>query len=434
MTHSGFLVFRTLISLYVADLDGRLVSAMVKGKAREFAIGIVWWMAVAIPATYTNSMLSFLQAKLACAYRTRLTTEIHRQYLSDNTFYTLGNLDDRIKNADQLITVDVAKFSDALAELYGNLAKPVLDMVIYNWQLAKNVGGEGLFVMTLLVQLTANVMRALTPPFGYYLATEGKLEGQFRFAHSRLIENAEEVAFYSGHFWEKVVLDREYFALIKHINRILRRRLIHGTMEDFVVRSNLEQFSNSDQIRVGSVRPITLRCPCVFQDPRKRGIFIGKSHSKYSLASYHAHDIGFVTNRRLLLSSSDAFGRLMYSYKEVSELAGHTQRVADLLSVMEDIKRGHYEKQLVSSADTAENAAILKGRGQVSDSEEGDVEFWNVPIVSPNGDVLVKKITFAVKPGQHLLIVGPNGSGKSSLFRILGGLWPVYGTLPTLEM
>jgi ATP-binding cassette subfamily D (ALD) long-chain fatty acid import protein len=58
MSHSFFLVARTLISLYVADLDGKLVSSLVRGKGSEFLLGVVWWMMVAVPATFTNSMVS----------------------------------------------------------------------------------------------------------------------------------------------------------------------------------------------------------------------------------------------------------------------------------------------------------------------------------------------------------------------------------------
>lgn len=60
ISHSVFLVLRTLLSLYVTELDGKLVSSLVRGKGRDFLTGLVWWMIVAVPATFTNSMVSKL--------------------------------------------------------------------------------------------------------------------------------------------------------------------------------------------------------------------------------------------------------------------------------------------------------------------------------------------------------------------------------------
>ena len=140
-----------------------------------------------------------------------------------------------------------------------------------------------------------------------------------------------------------------------------------------------------------------------------------------------------MTNRRLLLSASgqyfanisefgnrthscpkDAFGRVMYSYKDLSELAGYTARVSLLLDTMEDLHKGKFDKALVSSASVQENAKsrskqftephlrdllshiVLRGRGQVIESD--DIQFENVPIVTPNGDILVRSLSFHVRP------------------------------------
>ncbi|TPX51645.1 hypothetical protein SeLEV6574_g00168 [Synchytrium endobioticum] len=397
---SAFLLLRTVLSVYVAELDGRIVSALVRGQGKQFLWGIVNWMAVAVPATYTNSMLTWFQNKLAILIRTRLTNHLHDKYLEDMTFYKVGNLDDRIKNADQIITQDVTRFSQAVSELYSNLAKPILDTILYNIQLSNNVGFESVFVSVLIVNYSAIVLRMLTPPFGKYAADEARLEGEFRFAHSRLIENAEEVALYSGHDVEKGILDRGYAVLIKHINRISRTRIWHSMLEDFIIKYYW-----------GAMGMVMCAVPVFFEVP-------GTEHMVNDLGS---RTQGFVTNRRLLLSSSDAVGRIMYSYKEIAELAGYTARVSELMDVFEDIEHNVFQKRLVSNA----NPELLQGRGKFIKSDT--IEFKHVPIVSPNGDLLVRDLTFNVSPGMHLLIVGPNGSGKSSLFRILGGLWPMYG-------
>jgi hypothetical protein len=70
----------------------RIVASLVRARPLEFFFNIIRWLLVAIPATWTNSQITYVQNKLAIAYRTRLTKLVLSTYLGEDAGDSSGKI------------------------------------------------------------------------------------------------------------------------------------------------------------------------------------------------------------------------------------------------------------------------------------------------------------------------------------------------------
>ncbi|KAK4181307.1 ABC transporter transmembrane region 2-domain-containing protein [Triangularia setosa] len=418
VSHGAFLMLRTYLSLVVARLDGEIVRDLVAGNGKAFLLGLAKWCGLGGFASYTNAMIKYLESKVSIAFRTRLTRYIHDLYLNDNlNYYKLHNLDGGVgQGADQFITQDLTQFCAAAANLYSSLGKPFVDICVFNYQLYRSLGPLALTGLLSNYFLTASILRKLSPPFGKLKAVEGRKEGDFRSLHARLIANAEEVAFYGGAEMEKTFLNREFKSLKNWMEGIYMLKIRYNILEDFILK-----YSWSAYGYLLSSLPVFLPAwgglGGATEQAGAAGVKGGRERERMK---------DFITNKRLMLSLADAGGRMMYSIKDLSELAGYTSRVYTLISTLH---RAHANAYYVRGREN-ELYSLSDVQGTIQKGFDG-VRLENVPIVAPGlwpqgGEELLESLSLIVRRGDHLLISGPNGIGKSAIARVIAGLWPVY--------
>lgn len=174
--------------------------------------------------------------------------------------------------------------------------------------------------------------------------------------------------------------------MVRHINGILKLRIYHAMQEDLIIKY-LWSSMGYCLISIPVFFPNAVSHLTSYQQPNS---------TKAQQVASRTED--YIANRRILVSLADAGSRLMYSGRDLAELAGHTSRVYNLLSTLHLLNNNQLEIGAVN--------------GRLITPYADGIVWQKAPVVAPApgelvaGEQLVRDLDFVLERGDHILISG----------------------------
>ncbi|KAG7983165.1 hypothetical protein I3843_04G091200 [Carya illinoinensis] len=388
----AMVVLRTALGNRLAKVQGFLFRAAFLRRVPLFFRLISENIILCFLLSAMHSTSNYITGTLSLRFRKILTRLIHTHYFENMAYYKISNVDGRINNPEQRIASDVPRFCSELSELVQDDLTAVTDGLLYTWRLCSYASPKYVFWILAYVAGAGAMIRNFSPAFGKLMSEEQQLEGDYRQLHSRLRTHAESIAFYGGERREESHIQQKFKTLIRHMSVVLHDHWWFGMIQDFLLKylgATVAVILIIEPFFSGHLRPDTST--------------IGRAEMLSNLR-YHTS---------VIISLFQSLGTLSISSRRLNRLSGYADRIHELIVTSRELSMVNDKSSL--QRDGSSNYI----------SEANYIEFAGVKVVTPSGNVLVDDLTLRVESGSNLLITGPNGSGKSSLFRVLGGLWPL---------
>jgi putative ATP-binding cassette transporter len=341
-------------------------------------------LAMAISDTYSKMSLQR-------RWRSWLNGHVLDRWLTSGRYYQLTLRPGEHSTPESRVAEDLRLSVDAPVDIVLGVFAALITLITYIGVLWY-IGGEitipvgtmmfripGFLVITafLYAVVASGAMVKIARGFVPLAENRSQAEADYRYALTRVRENAESIALIGGDAEERAGLDSTY--------KVLQRRWRSVMMQS--IRTTVVGNTTNG---LAPIIPLLLCAP------------------KYVAGTMTLGEMMQAASAFITVQHS--FNWLVENYPRVADWTAAARRLASLLVSLDGL----------AGADGQDpNRQIIR-----LPAEEGALQLRGLSLTSNDGSAIVNEADVAIAPGEKVLVVGESGTGKSTLVRAVAGLWP----------